>query len=160
MHDDGQHGPFVDAWLARSPKNPSPQAALELLERGFKATLTAARRTLGDLTLAAIADRVLIETAQRFAFSSSITMKVEGELDFAELRDNLESIPPLQLNQCTRFILVELLTVFGNLTAEILTPELHAELSKVASQSPSAFEPEARSNPVSPGNLAVGDRKS
>jgi hypothetical protein len=30
-----------------------------------------------------------------------------------------------------RFVLVEFLTVLGNLTAEILTSELHAELSNI-----------------------------
>lgn len=31
----------------------------------------------------------------------------------------------------TRFVLVEFLTVLGNLTADILTPELHEELARV-----------------------------
>jgi len=36
-----------------------------------------------------------------------------------------------ELRDALRFILVELLTVIGNLTAEILTPELHLEIYSV-----------------------------
>ena len=36
-----------------------------------------------------------------------------------------------ELVEGIRFVLVEFLTVLGNLTAEILTPELHSELSNV-----------------------------
>jgi hypothetical protein len=35
------------------------------------------------------------------------------------------------LREAIQFVLVELLTVVGNLTAEILTPALHSELSNI-----------------------------
>jgi hypothetical protein len=41
-------------------------------------------------------------------------------------------VDPIELRRGIRFVLTEFLTVLGNLTAEILTPELHAALSNVA----------------------------
>jgi hypothetical protein len=41
------------------------------------------------------------------------------------------------LAEAVRLVLVEFLTVLGHLTDEILTPALHAELSKVAREGPS-----------------------
>jgi hypothetical protein len=39
-----------------------------------------------------------------------------------------------ELEAAIRYVLVEFLTVLGNLTAEVLTPALHAELSKLESK--------------------------
>ncbi len=38
----------------------------------------------------------------------------------------------MQLRAAVRFVLVEFLSVLGVLTAEILTPALHAELARLA----------------------------
>jgi PAS domain S-box-containing protein len=46
------------------------------------------------------------------------------------LRARAASLPIDQLSSAMRFVLVEFLTVVGDLTAEILTPELHAALAK------------------------------
>ena len=51
---------------------------------------------------------------------------------------------------------VEFLTVLGNLTAEILTPELHAMLSKVAL----GAEKGAPSKPMNPAHTEEEDTRS
>jgi hypothetical protein len=51
-----------------------------------------------------------------------------------------------------RFVLVEFLTVIGNLTAEILSPELHADLGRVAVPKAS------HQNKAVPGTPARPDR--
>ncbi len=48
---------------------------------------------------------------------------------FDGLRESLGVIPPEELTGAIRFVLVEFLSVIGHLTAEILTPALHAQLA-------------------------------
>ena len=52
-------------------------------------------------------------------------------VNFAEFREQAGSLNDGELRQAIQFVLVELLTVVGNLTAEILTPALLSELSNV-----------------------------
>jgi hypothetical protein len=69
-------------------------------------------------------------------------------------------VDAIELREAIRFVLVELLTVLGNLTAEILTPALHAEISRVAR--PGAIRVGA--TPVlqsdQPVNAESGDKRS
>jgi hypothetical protein len=53
-------------------------------------------------------------------------------VNFAEFRQQAGSINNRELKEAIQFVLMELLTVVGNLTAEILTPALHSELSSVS----------------------------
>ncbi|MCY1041276.1 hypothetical protein OV208_08095 [Corallococcus sp. bb12-1] len=132
MLDEGLHSACVDAWLGRADRKLSTEAFLQLFEAAltvlWKQTLT----TLGDVTLTAIAGRVLHNASERFPLFSSLKVERLGGLQFGELREQVHSGRDSGLREGSRFVLVEFLTVLGNLTAEILTPELHAELSKVA----------------------------
>ncbi|RKH15593.1 hypothetical protein D7Y13_19740 [Corallococcus praedator] len=132
MLDEGQHAACVDAWLDRAARNLSTEAFLQLFEAAltvlWKQTLT----TLGEVTLTAIAERVLHNASERFPLFASLNVERVGGLRFGELREQVHSGHDSGLREGSRFVLVEFLTVLGNLTAEILTPELHAELSKVA----------------------------
>ena len=130
MLDHGAHGTCVDVWLEQSAKGLSAPALARLCEVALSALWLRTKTTLGEVTLGAIGERVLFTAAEKFPFFNAF--KVEPGLgielrvdhspafrDDAELRDGI------------RFLLVELLSVLGNLTAEILTPELHAELMVV-----------------------------
>jgi hypothetical protein len=50
------------------------------------------------------------------------------------LRERADSLRADELLAGLRFVLIEFLTVLGNLTAEILTRALHAELAKVSQE--------------------------
>ena len=89
--------------------------------------------TLGDVTLKAILDRVLYTAAERFPLLSPLEVDATG-LRSDKFRQGAGSLHRDQLGEGIRFILVEFLTVLGNLTAEVLTPALHAELAKVAAK--------------------------
>jgi hypothetical protein len=130
--DEGQHEACVDAWLERSAKDPSPQVLLQLFEAALSALWTRTKTTLGEVTLTAIAERVLYNTSEQFPLFSSLKVEPTGGIPFRELREQLSSGHGSELTKGIRFALVEFLTVLGNLTAEILTPELHAELSNVS----------------------------
>jgi hypothetical protein len=125
------HGTCVDAWMDRAARNLPPERLIQLFEQGFAALWGRAQVTLGAVTLTAIVDRVLYTAAEQFPFLSSL--KIEGTgIRYQELKERAGSLPQVSLAEGIRFVLVEFLTVLGKLTAEILTPALHSELSKVA----------------------------
>jgi hypothetical protein len=131
--DQGQHEAPVDAWLKRSAKDDLPPAVLlQLFEAALGALWARTKTTLGEVTLTAIAERVLHDASEKFPLFSSLKVEPTGGIPFRELRERPNSVNVSELTAGIRFVLVEFLTVLGNLTADILTPELHAELSNVA----------------------------
>jgi hypothetical protein len=129
--DQGQHAAVVDAWLKRSAKDASAVVLLRLFEAAFAKLWTETKSTLGEVTLTAIAGRVVYNAAERFSLFSSLKVDPASGIQVDELREQLASLRDSDLRDGLRFVLVEFLTVLGNLTAEILTPELHAKLARV-----------------------------
>jgi len=128
--DENDHRARVDAWMERAAKAP-PERLFDAFESAFGAMWRRGRVTLGDVTLMAILDRVLYTAAERFPSLSSLEMDATG-LRSDKFRQAAGSLQRDPLGEGLRFILVEFLTVLGNLTAEVLTPALHSELAKVA----------------------------
>ena len=131
MLDHGQHALCVDTWLERSAAGLAPDALLRLLEAALDAVWIRTKTTLGEVTLTAIAERVLHNASEQFSLLWSLKIEPTRGIQCRELSDRIGSVEPAELREAIRFVLVELLTVLGNLTAEILTPALHAEISKV-----------------------------
>ena len=105
---------------------------LAAFDEAFAAVWRRAHRTLGGVTLAAIADRVVYLARERFPVLSPLEVRENG-IRCEAIRD-AELASRADLLEGMRFALIELLTVLGRLTAEILTPALHAELAKVGSE--------------------------
>ena len=125
------HAAFVDAWFDRTLASQDVSAArlISLFERAAGALWERSQRPLGEVTVAAIVDRVLYNASEKYP--SLGTLKIEGtRISFDELRRQGKAGLP-DLRDAIRFVLVEFLTVIGNLTDEILTPGLHAELARV-----------------------------
>jgi hypothetical protein len=147
--DQGQHQACVDAWLDRSARDRSPDGLCRLFEAALGALWARSVTTLGDVTLTAIAERVLHDAAQTYPLFSSLKVEPTLGIPFRELRERLASVPDAQLVAGSRFVLVQFLTVLGNLTAEILTPELHAALSAVVLPEARGVEKTAQSSAAS-----------
>lgn len=130
MRAEHEHRACVDAWLERAAKGLPPERLVGLFERGFAALWGRAYRTLGDVTLAAIVGRALYTAAEHYPFLSALEVDASG-LRGQRLHEVAASASPERLSEGLRFVLVEFLTVLGNLTADILTPSLHAALSAV-----------------------------
>lgn len=144
MTDDEEgldHQSCVDAWMERSARGLTSEQLLEAFEFGFSALWHRAHRTLGDVTLTAIADRVLYNTAEQFPVLDSLAISATG-VSAGALRARAGSLDPDEVSEAIRFVLVEFLTVLGTLTGDILTPSLHAQLSAPAA-------PEQRPGPSS-----------
>jgi hypothetical protein len=129
--DEGHHAVFVDAWLKRCAKDRQPELLLQLFEAALGALWTGTKTTLGEVTLTAIAERVLYNTVEKFPLFSSLEVEPASGIQVGSLRQQIASVDSSELKEGFRFVLVEFLTVLGNLTAEILTPELHAGLARV-----------------------------
>jgi len=130
--DDGRHALCVDAWLERSATGLAQEALLRLFEAALDAVWIRTKTTLGEVTLTAIAERVLHNASERFALVGSLKIEPTSGIQCRELSRRIDSVEPSELRAAIRFVLVELLTVLGNLTADILSPALHAEISRVA----------------------------
>jgi hypothetical protein len=131
MFDENDHGACVNAWMDRVARGLPPERLIQAFERGFSVLWSRAYRTLGDVTLTAIVDRVLYQASEEYPILRALKIEAKG-LRW-ELHEDAGRMHPDQLSEGLRFVMVEFLTVLGNLTAEILTKPLHAELASVGS---------------------------
>jgi hypothetical protein len=131
--DENHHTACVDAWMKRATTGASSERLVGAFNDGFAALWQRAHQSLADITLSAIADRVLHSAAAQFPVLSGLNLTPAG-LESRELRERAGRLEGDRLADGIHFILVEFLTVLGTLTAEILTPALHSELSKAAAE--------------------------
>lgn len=131
MSDDHDHRHCVDAWLARCASE-SSSSCVDAFERAIAALWGRAGLTLGEVTLTAIVDRVLVNTAAAHPAFESLCLEAGGRVRCDELRAASSELAEVRAG--ARFALLELLTVVGNLTAEVLTPALHEELLRSAGE--------------------------
>jgi hypothetical protein len=119
------HEICVDSWLTRAARVERAEP-LRLLERAMGPLWKRASSTLGSVTLAAIARRVRMTTVAHHPTLAG--------LDVSEKGVSLGGIPTTDdtredVQAGVREFLVQFLTIIGSLTAEILTPALHATLA-------------------------------
>jgi hypothetical protein len=134
-HDEPRHEAVVDAWLARSVDHDSSVEIARLFHAALDAVWNRAVTILGPVTLTAIAERVLHNATERYTFFSAIdprSPRSNGDARWMErLHERLATVPRAALIEGLRYGLIELLTVIGTLTAEVLRGELHAALEAV-----------------------------
>jgi hypothetical protein len=136
------HSAAVDAWIKQVIDDAEPAELVELFRVAIETLWSRAVITLGSVTLIAIAERVLATATRRYGFLSAINPRPNGDTRWKQqLRDRLAQVPRPELIEGLRFAFIELLTVIGRLTAEILSPELHAALLEVTATSLDAETP-------------------
>lgn len=149
MEEQPDHSACVHAWLERATSGLPVRQLPLAFEQALNAVWRRAEPILGDVTLTAIADRVFYTAVERFPFLQSIDVS-SGGVRCAALAARPEAGDSDLLVPGLRFLLVEFLTVLGNLTADILTPALHSELSKKA---PAERLPEGKGSYAGPQNV-------
>ena len=160
MSDKADHQAQVDAWIERAATGASPEARVDLFETVLARLWEHSQTTLGDVTLSAIADRVLADAVDRFPVLAALTVEPTTGVQCRTLRDRAGSASESELHGGIRFVLVEFLTVLGNLTAEVLTSELHEQLSSVGPPAPLPAPKGARGSGRGSARTGRGDRKS
>jgi len=138
------HATFIEGWMAKAgaPSLP-PTALVTLCDEALGTIWQRARLPLGDITLDAIANRVVQIAREKYPFLAGLRRDSTG-ISFKEL--GTQKDPPVQtavLREGLCFFLIEFLNVIGTVTGEILTPGLRAEISKLIETSMR----EARRNP-------------
>lgn len=140
--EHARHQACVDLWMGVATKQVPSAQLIRRFERTIEALWRRAHVTLGDVTLAAIVDRVLYTAAARFPSLAALEVEPSG-VRFEALKRQAEGLNQDELVHGIRFALVEFLTVLGHLTAEILTPALHSELSRLTLDDMDRPEPAA-----------------
>jgi len=159
MVDAREHSACVDEWMARAASRVPSERLLGVFDLGFATLWSRAHQTLGDVTLMAIVDRVLYIAIEQYPFLSALKVDPTG-LRCQELQQRAGSVHRDQLAAAVRFVLVEFLTVLGSLTAEILSPALHAELLKVAPAEAVSDDNGSQGGPPDPKSEAGAGAKS
>lgn len=131
MPDDNRHREVVAAWAARIGPDLPPRQMIDAFENAFDRLWQRARRTLGDITLVAISDRVLDTASRQCGVLDAVSIG-DGGLNFDKLRERANETDRAELLLAAQVVLIEFLTVLGKLVADILTPALHAELANAA----------------------------
>jgi hypothetical protein len=150
MVDNNPHRVAVDVWVERAAAGLSAAQTLENFDEAFGALWRRTSCTLGEVTLMAIADRVLLDAAEKFPMLSQLEVDPTG-LRSEQLQAQAATLDQTGVVEASRFLLTEFMTVLGDLVANVLTPSLHAELAKVtlaqASRRNMATEDQSRSRP-------------
>ena len=124
------HSNLVNSWMRQEANGRTSKQLVELFERAMVALWNRSHLTLGEITLAAIVDRVFYSAAEQFPPFQSLKVEQTG-IDFETFRAQNADFNGSELSEGIRYVITEFIVVIGNLTAEILTPVLHAELSRV-----------------------------
>ncbi len=133
------HEATVDAWLARLG-DASPRRIVSAFERTFGAMWHRAQRPLGDVTLAAIVDRVILGASSTAPLLTTLGVDLNGiHCDELYVRSATAAVPDVRA--AVRAFLLEFLSVLGELTAHVLTPAMHAEIAKAGETAELDAEP-------------------
>jgi len=127
------HSDFIDQWLEQvSAQALTSAGLLDLLDAALAAIWARTSTTLGVVTLSAVADRVLHNAGESYPPFDAVKLESTGQIQARELRRTIDSLEHRKVLRAVRGVLVEFLTVLSNLTADILTRELQAELLALA----------------------------
>jgi hypothetical protein len=130
LRRENSHTAHVKDWLDRAAADLTPAEQLRVFELGFATLMEGARPTLGEVTLRAIAERVLHYAAITFPFLATVHLD-GGAIECRQVRVRVTQITEQELRSAIEFVLAEVLTIIGNLTAEVLTAHLYDELAGV-----------------------------
>lgn len=122
----------VEAWKTKN-NGLSDKDRNQLFINGILAVRQKSLGTLSSVTVTAVIDRILIECQERFSVLSEIRNDSEG-LHFNKFADHLMNLKPSEIQDALQELLLELLEVFGKITADILTKNLHKELMNITCQ--------------------------
>lgn len=125
------HEHCVDGWLALAAcAGTPPHLLIARLRLAVDALWKRCRDRLGEVALMAIADRVLHETRVRHPCFGDLRLDEKG-IAFDGLGGPDRGAGLDAVRGAARFLLCEFLRIVGRLTAEVLSPALHAELARI-----------------------------
>jgi hypothetical protein len=136
MVDRRDHAARVDWWIDRSARAAAPERVLSVVEAKLQALWARVAPTLGEITLAAVLDRVLHNATEQFPLLHLVTTDTNVGVDLSAMTEVTTPLQAAEVLRAFRVVFIEFLTVVGNLTAELFSDELHEELASRDSSSP------------------------
>jgi len=130
------HSLQVDAWIQRTTKGVPPERLSVFFGYAMHALWRRSSVTLNDVTLMVIFDRALIICQEEHPLLDLVKLDAVG-VNLDELKQGRQ-YSATQLHQAFRCLIIEIITIVGSLTAEILTAPLYNELSLVTTDSVSS----------------------
>jgi signal transduction histidine kinase len=116
-HSDEQ----IDAWLEQATRDLSSKKIVMVFGDALKTLSNKASRSLNQLTLMAIVNRVLYQCKERYPLLQDLKVDNNG-INFDHYQSQLEKSDPEELKNSFRYLFIELYNVLGDLTAEVVTP--------------------------------------
>jgi len=133
--DEGSlHSKQVDDWIKQNAAGLSSEKLVVIFGAAIQAIQRRAEVTLSEVTLTAIFDRVLHTSRKEFPFLSDVKLE-SSRIALDALMTHVDDLERDTVTEAFRFLLIGLLTLLGNLTADILTKPLYRELFKVTAES-------------------------
>jgi hypothetical protein len=124
------HVACVERWFNRVAKGLPIGAFIDAAEAAFEAIFHRALQALGEITLIAIAERVVVHAADETPVLALLRIEPKG-LDTRDLRDRANQVDRDHLTRGLCALLVEFLAVLERLTAGVLTEPLHEEMASL-----------------------------
>ena len=132
MLTEKNHEKVVDDCMARFNPDASPKELVQNFDELVAALWMRSSRTLSEVTLDAIFERALSISKERFPLLEPLMLEHKER----RLQCNTGSFDrrtKTQLLEAFRYLLVMILTLFGNLTADVLLNGLYQELQSFTS---------------------------
>jgi len=129
------HAKQVEAWKKKIG-NLSPGETTLLLIKAILAIRKRSLVTLSGVTVTAVIDRQLFEAKEKFPVLMEVTNDSAG-LYFGKFCETSLSSESDEAQNSLQEFLIDLLDVFGKITADILTKYLHRELMTVTNETSS-----------------------
>ena len=145
---ESSHIAIVSAWMTRTLDGRGTAEIAPLFGAAMIAIWDRAALPLGEVTLGAIHRRVISRALRDHPVLAAIGLGKAPE-SFRTLAAHDAECDRGTLLTAIRYVLVELLTLMGTLTAEILTVALHDALSAVNSPAEAPAKPIASKRGVS-----------
>lgn len=132
-HRNEAHLLIVKQWDADNATDLQAQDLVTLYALAFHVLCERTLATLSSITVQVVIERVLHEGATHFEVLANVRTQEDG-FNFSGLIENHKNYSAADIRSALQNLLSELLSVIGNITAEILTKSLHAELMTVTAK--------------------------
>jgi hypothetical protein len=124
------HKELISLWEEQNTKDLRVEQLIQLYTNAFDALINRSLPTLSSITVKVVLDRVLHEGSAEYPFFSQITLEPRG-LSLKALIQKNTTIKIDELKEGLSYLLVEVLTVIGSITSDVLTDSLHKAIMQI-----------------------------
>lgn len=145
LNDDNKsHQELVTLWEEQNSKGLRQEQLVQLYGSALAAIEKRCLATLNNVTLEVVLDRVINLGVDRYPILSHVISGGAG-LNFKGLIQKANQFTNEEIKAGLSYLMVEILTVMGKLTSEVLSESLHKEMMKVTNET--ALKVQGRSRP-------------